>query len=664
MQLKKITTFTLLAIVLIICSLSTISAATHSITNSTSDGGIRTALNGASPGDIIELADGTYTGNNNTNMTINKNITIQGKTKDKVILDAQGLSRIFTIANNMNVTFINLTFLNGYTNNNGGAIYNIYANSTIKLMNCTFINNSVTTFAGAIYNIGDNMGIYDCKIINSSTFNSRAGAIYNSGNNMIISGCEFTNISANNFSGTTSSYGGAIYNNGTNMAIYDCNFTNTIAYNHGGAIYTNGDNTVILGCNFINNTLYSGTGVGIFNNGINTTISNCNFLNNSGNSFGGAIRNAGQGNNLVVSYCNFTNNIGSNGGAFFSNMAINISVLYCNFINNIATINGGAIAISSGDDIVISNCNFINNSAIEYGGAIFNNGNMSVSNNTMADNSAGLGQMIYNNGSMGILNLTYINNSTIAVLNGSTITIYATLTDDMGNTVTGQDILFYVDGIFIANLTSIEGQANTTYLVNKTPVAILPVTGEYSGHEGYSININNGQLEIIKRNIIVNITIEENLDGSITVIANATYEDDGTPVIDHPVDFILNDEIVGTGITDENGIAKITIPANKIKNGTNNITVIVKGDENSNDGTASTIYIRTSNPDPVDPIDPIDPVNPVDPNNPNEPSKNDKTSNNPAVKTSAAMKETGIPINLILLVLLSCLGIVIRKTRK
>lgn len=73
--------------------------------------------------DTIVLDEWTYIGNNNTNMTINKNMSMTWKTKDKVILGAQKLSRIFVINNNLNVIFINITFLNANgTWNGGGAI--------------------------------------------------------------------------------------------------------------------------------------------------------------------------------------------------------------------------------------------------------------------------------------------------------------------------------------------------------------------------------------------------------------------------------------------------------------------------------------------------------------------------------------------------------------
>jgi hypothetical protein len=118
---KKLTIHTLLIIAIILIAAISLQAGFAASIDNTTSGGIRGALTGAIPGDTIELEEGTYTGNNNTNMTINKNITIQGKTKDKVIIDAQGLSRIFTINNNFTVTFINVTFINGNISYDGVA---------------------------------------------------------------------------------------------------------------------------------------------------------------------------------------------------------------------------------------------------------------------------------------------------------------------------------------------------------------------------------------------------------------------------------------------------------------------------------------------------------------------------------------------------------------
>ena len=89
------------------------------------------ALTVAEDDDTIIIASGTYTGENNTNLTINKNLKFIKYGDDKSIFDAEGLSRIWTVtATSINIT--GLTFKNGKAygrnyetnpDNCGGAIY-------------------------------------------------------------------------------------------------------------------------------------------------------------------------------------------------------------------------------------------------------------------------------------------------------------------------------------------------------------------------------------------------------------------------------------------------------------------------------------------------------------------------------------------------------------
>jgi predicted outer membrane repeat protein len=202
-----------------------------------------------------------------------------------------------------------------------------------------------------------------------------------------------------------------------------------------------------------------------------TSISSSTFKNNNATQTGGAIYNAGGILNITDS--NFTcNKAGTNGGAVFST--------------------GSAVAN-------VTNSQFMNNQATT-GGGIYNNVNagMFVSNNTMKGNNATIGKVIYNLGRMGVLNLTYINNGTQKVKDGQQIVLFANLTDDMGNPITGQNVGFYVSGVLMGSSLSNEGYANFTYKVNGPDGAIFPITGDYNGHTGYNINILNGTLKIAK----------------------------------------------------------------------------------------------------------------------------------------------------------------------
>ncbi|RBQ23048.1 hypothetical protein ALNOE001_11710 [Candidatus Methanobinarius endosymbioticus] len=84
------------------------------------------------------------------------------------------------------------------------------------------------------------------------------------------------------------------------------------------------------------------------------------------------------------------------------------------------------------------------------------------------------------------------------MVDGASVILYALLTDDMGNTITGQKISFYVNGTLVGFATSNnDGEAMIIFRVNNSMrPAVVPVIGDYGGHTGYPINILNGELNI------------------------------------------------------------------------------------------------------------------------------------------------------------------------
>ncbi|MCL2687627.1 MAG: hypothetical protein FWE58_03745 [Methanobrevibacter sp.] len=789
MYLRKITLFTLVSVALLICSVSTVNADNHTI-YANDEGGIAQGIINTGTGNTLFLQPGIYNKTNlDTNITINKSITMKGNgSKDSVIINAQNLSRIFIINNNINVNFINITFINGNGSQNysvdgfwiydGGAIANGFDNSTLTFIDCIFTNNHAKQYGGAIYNRGPYLSIINSSFIDNNALSG--GAVYNYGYNFTIENSDFTNNIA-------TEVGGAIVNHDNNFTVSNSNFTNNNATYSGGAILTtNPTNIILINSNFINNNAknHAGGALSTSNQNHNLDIINCTFINNTAGNYGGAVYwNYGDnvniinstftsnnaflggaiysniGNDFTVTNSNFTNNSASYGGAIYFFVGYDFTVINSNFTNNSASYGGAIYSADNMDNCNIINSTFIGNNATGIGGGIFNFGNMSVSGNTMVDNIAGIfGNVIYNAGNMGVFNLTYLGNSTLKVLNNTYIFINATLTDDMGNPITGGGIEFYVNDGFLGSILSIEGNAGMFYIPNT--LGILPVTGKYSSKGLYSIDINSGQLEVVikfdtgstivipdnvivgktinitglatdefenplaniyinvtvdgkndtvltddngkwilsykptyvgnilisviwegndiyygftntrnfnveKGNIIVIITVIENDDGSITIIANATDED-RDPVINRPVDFVLNGEIVGSGITDENGIATITVPAGKITVGLHKITVTVFGGDNFNDGIASAEFIKTSNDNEMDsnPSTPNDDSE-VGANIPNDDENNviSEDSSNSNTTKVVAMKKTGIPVIIILIVLLSSLRLIIRKNQ-
>ena len=600
--LNVLTILTILSIMFFV-SINSLSASEVVINNTTSEG-IKESINNGN--NTINLTNGTYTGINNTDITINygKNITIQSQDpNNKAIIDCEGI-RFLT--NNGNLTLINIIIKNAQ----GGALGN-NPSAYLNIINCTFINN--TDF------IGDYGG----------------GAITNFGNCSIL-GSTFVNNSA----GT----GGAIYNYANDLNVTQSNFINNHASSAwgGGAIYST-SNIVIL--------------------------NSSNFTNNTSNGYGGAIM-IYYGVKFIVENCEFKNNNGTYGGAISNFVASNLTIRNSNFTNNNASNHGGAIYTNPASLYTyIFTSNFNNNFAGTYGGAIFNGKYMYLSGNLMIGNFADiLGNAILNFGEMGILNLTYLNNQTIIVNNntGNSITIFATLTDDMGNPVSYGNISFYVNGILIGIIESVEGYANITYYFNHTN-GLIPVTGDYTGNGMFDININNGALLFVSETTVngdINLDKKEYWVNE-TVKAKVNVKNNGPNVaknvkvkINLNPKFILNKDsvIVSHGYYDSNTNiwhvgdlnideeAKMTFNGKFTEKGNYIFSILVYGD-NFNDSTsiANALVKENSTPKPT----------PEPENNTNN------TIKNPV--TTAAMKETGIPIIAAILVLLVSLGLIYRK---
>ena len=60
-------------------------------------GTLQTAINAASAGDVLELADGTYTGSGDNVIEINKDITIQAQNAGQVVIDGENARRVIKI---------------------------------------------------------------------------------------------------------------------------------------------------------------------------------------------------------------------------------------------------------------------------------------------------------------------------------------------------------------------------------------------------------------------------------------------------------------------------------------------------------------------------------------------------------------------------------------
>ncbi|MDY9924651.1 hypothetical protein [Methanobacterium sp.] len=310
---------------------------------------IQNATGTVSSNGTVTIADGVYSGYGNTNITVNRNMTIQGQSQSGTIINGTNTNWIFTIPSDVNVTIGNLTFTNG-TGSRGGAILN---HGDLTVENCTFTNNTATmdTYAGgwgggAICNLADDRSITttvtNCTFQNNNAY--RGSAILNYcdiSDHYIIStvtNCSFTNNTANTF--------GTIYNLADdgyiNSLVTNCNFTNNTAAWDAGAIANycrigSITNTAINSTFSNNHADRNGGAIANWINGdqsqisINFTLINSTLTNNTANVSGGAIYNFNwctRGSiNTTAHFNSFVGNLAPTGSAIYNdNSSVNATL--------------------------------------------------------------------------------------------------------------------------------------------------------------------------------------------------------------------------------------------------------------------------------------------------------------------------------------------------
>ena len=330
----------------------------------------------------VNIANGTYFGGLNRNITIDKSLSVVGGGFGGTVIDGELSDRLFTILDGCDVTISGLQIINGYSVVGGGAVNNT-GNLTVN--GCSFTNNHVqhfyspggpdTTYGGAIYNTGTlnvvsstftgNQAYDSClagaiysignlNVRNSSFVNNAKEAIMNAGGNLIVENSQFINNAA--YSGS----GGAICSWGS-LEINRCSFINNTA-RMGGAIQ-NGGSIVVLDSEFVNNSAtnweYGGRG-GAIDTGVYSTveyslIDNCTFTGNSAYTYdqwhyGGAVyNNAG---NLTIANCTFNDNVARGyGGAIFNQAEGNLTVAGCNFFDNFVYL-GPSVVVERGGNVL------------------------------------------------------------------------------------------------------------------------------------------------------------------------------------------------------------------------------------------------------------------------------------------------------------------------
>ena len=220
-------------------------------------------------------------------LTIDKNLTIQGPGASSLTVRSNHAMRVFKIASgNFNVTISGLTISNGQAAEGGGLANNSTGN--VAITSCTFTSNSAGGSGGGILNNGTgSVTVTDTTLSGNSAADGGAIANTNTGTvsvtNSTLSGNTATgsgggvsnvigtiNLTTSTLSRNSSVAGGGINNSDGISTLINCTLAVNSVSTSGGAIANNGNGTV----NLINDTLAFNTaitgGSGIFNNSSGT----------------------------------------------------------------------------------------------------------------------------------------------------------------------------------------------------------------------------------------------------------------------------------------------------------------------------------------------------------------------------------------------------------
>ena len=161
---------------------------------------VQAAIDAASPGAIVTICAGVYSGN----VTIDKNLTLTGAGEGgagQTRLEGTGVNAVVTLQAGTIVNLHNLRITGGI---DGGGIRN---EGTLALSGCTVSENKAQFLGGGMANLG-NATLIGC-IVSGNKAQFLGGGIYSPGT-LALTGCT---VSGNTT--TDSSGGGGIFNQGT-----------------------------------------------------------------------------------------------------------------------------------------------------------------------------------------------------------------------------------------------------------------------------------------------------------------------------------------------------------------------------------------------------------------------------------------------------------------
>ncbi len=302
---------------------------------------IQAAIGEATDSDILELTDGTFTGDGNRDITVpSRGITIRSQSGDPMacIIDCEGSARaehrgfyFDATVGTGDATLQGIAVINGYTTGNGGGIIiegtdtvvdnciigqcmaagslkrgggvYISSNASPHFVDCT-ITGCTAPYGGGV-NIYVAGGLFESCTIIDNTGTTLAGGVYMQGATPSqFIGCSIVSNEAMKVGGvrTHSTTAGDI-------SLDSCDISrNEATYDYAGGINLL-SGTTVTNCTIVENSALFGAGGGVYCSGGGCELTRCIIAYSAS---GGGVAASAEGNEPDVTCCDVYENVGGN----------------------------------------------------------------------------------------------------------------------------------------------------------------------------------------------------------------------------------------------------------------------------------------------------------------------------------------------------------------
>ena len=397
---------------------------------------IQAAVDDASDGDAVKVAQGVYTGTGFQVVYISKAITVTGgytitdwmnsdPQARPTEVDAEGVHgrRALYIDGTgvTTATIVGLRMLHGDSYGSGGGGIYIY-NGTVILQNSQVISNA------------DSLSL------------QRGGGIYIRQGNVTLIG--------NTLQGNRAWNGGAIFVNGGTTVLEDNTIVkNTAAY--GCGLYAGGGSVNLSSNTIISNTndplFNKGGGGGVYLDDATATVAN-NIIENNKATFGAGVYVEGGVVALVGNIIKGNDAYASGGGGTWVHQG-SVTIENNSFLGNIAAESGGGVRVSLGVVNLTDNSILGNTAGQQGGGIAVVGGTVHASNDMLANNESSWQGVYVSGGTLAARHWTLVSNGSYALSNSggvvslvNTIVATHTVAGFWGNNITAQSTLFFSTG--------------------------------------------------------------------------------------------------------------------------------------------------------------------------------------------------------------------------